>query len=168
MDKKQCENDEIRHEQELKKCEQDNEQLKSQIKQLRERNAALERKLQPGGADYPPCLKNATGHADYIFDITLTSKGILIHRSNFPAHTAESLTLPVASVPYDREISDDAFLTDTDPLFNYSEQHDCRFYVRLCDQTLPAEKDIYKQRLRTVEEHFYKLQVLCGSQAAPP
>ena len=49
------------------------------------------------------------------------------------------------------------FLTSTRPLFEWSKEKECRFFVRVYDLTKLDEKAIYKNRLRDVESHFYKL-----------
>jgi hypothetical protein len=110
----------------------------------------------PGGVDYPPCFASAGGRPDYIFDVTLGSAGIVIHKNDLPAHAGEEAQLPLGEITYDRELTDDSFIADTTALFNFSKAHECRFYARVCDQTKANEKDAYKQRLRVVESHFYK------------
>lgn len=42
------------------------------------------------------------------------------------------------------------------PLYDSSLVANCRFFVTVYDATGPAEKDLYKSLLRTVEGHFYK------------
>jgi hypothetical protein len=114
-----------------------------------------------GGADYPPCFKNPSGRPDYIFDVTLGSTGIMVHKNDLPAHAAEEIHLPLDQITYDHELNDESFIGGTAGLFSYSEAHACRFFVRICDQTKADEKDVYKRRLQVVESHFYQLPVNC-------
>lgn len=112
-----------------------------------------------GGADYPPCWMTPDGlKPEYIFNISLTSDGIIVHDDRLPDRVQDEKELPTSAISFDNDASDDAFEQQTYPLFKYSEGKNCRFFVRVFDQTRPDEKQIYKQRLRAVEAHFYKLE----------
>jgi hypothetical protein len=58
---------------------------------------------------------------------------------------------------FDTELKPDQFLDVTNHIYQWSLDHHCRFFVRVLDRTGPQEKAIYKEHLRTVEAHFYKL-----------
>jgi hypothetical protein len=61
-------------------------------------------------------------------------------------------------------VSDQEFLSRTQGLYQHSLADKCRFFVVIYDGTEAHEKLIYKNRLRTVEGHFYKRL----SNAVPP
>ena len=74
-------------------------------------------------------------------------------------------TLPLGAISFSDPLSDETFEEQTDALYEYSKAHDCRFFVKVFDNTKPDEKMIYKQRLRAVEAHFYKLESTAAENA---
>lgn len=112
-----------------------------------------------GGADYPPCWATHDNlHPEYIFDIFLTSSGIVVRQNHLDDRVNDEKSLPLGGILFGAPISDETFDQQTDALYEYSKAHDCRFFVRVFDETKPDEKMTYKRRLRTVEAHFYKLE----------
>jgi hypothetical protein len=45
-------------------------------------------------------------------------------------------------------------------LLTWSKEHNCRFFVRIYDQTGQQEKDIYKHQERVLQQTFYSYEVL--------
>jgi hypothetical protein len=112
-----------------------------------------------GGADYPPCWSTRDKlRPEYIFDISLTSDGIVVRQNHLDDRVNDEKTLPLSGILFGATLSDETFGEQTDALYEYSKAHDCRFFVRVFDDTRPDEKMTYKRRLRTVEAHFYKLE----------
>lgn len=112
-----------------------------------------------GGADYPPCWTTpGDQHPEYIFDISLTSGGIVVRQNHFADRANDEKTLPLGAISFGDSMSDEVFEQQTDALYAYSKAHDCRFFVRVLDDTKLNEKMTYKRRLRAVEAHFYKLE----------
>jgi len=64
--------------------------------------------------------------------------------------------LPAPTVDPQEVLSESVFLARTRPLFQYSQQENCRFFVVVYDATASHEKPLYKSLLRAVEGHFYK------------
>lgn len=111
-----------------------------------------------GGTEMPACWAEPdSGRIEYIFDVALTNDGILVHDNRLPSRAQDEKLLPLAGFSFDREISDDDFDDESGSLYSWSKQHGCRFFVRVFDDTGNDQKEIYKQRLNTVEEHFYKI-----------
>ncbi len=147
------------------------EKLKKQIEKLKKENGQVEQQLQaltqPGhnGVDYRPCFQDVTGKAEYIFDVTLTDAGIIVHKNDLPDKRDIEAALPLDQMTFDHELSDSDFTTQSQGVFSYSVKHDCRFVVTVRDQTGPDKKDTYKERLRTVTALFYQHQVKTAEPA---
>ncbi len=98
------------------------------------------------------------GQPEYIFNISLTSDGIVVHANKLADRAADENELPIGGLSFDSNVSDSAFEQQTDALYKYSKARDCRFFVRVFDETKSDEKAVYKRRLQAVESHFYKLE----------
>lgn len=124
--------------------------------------ANLQKKLVAAGhgTEMPPCWVTPDGTIEYIFDISLTSNGIVVRDNALPDHAADENRL-APQVRFDSVLDRDEFLRATQGLYDWSRaQHpECRFFVRVFDRTKSDEKAIYKGELQTVEGHFYKLLV---------
>jgi hypothetical protein len=131
---------------------------KGQVKNL---EASLA-KTRGGGNDKPPCWADADGHPDYIFNVTLASGGIMVHDNKLPNRIDEEKSLPIGEVSFDRVLSDDDFIDQTEPLFSWGDGRDvkCRFYVRVFDNTQSSEKVLYKQLLDAVNRYFYHQAII--------
>jgi hypothetical protein len=121
------------------------------------------------GTQFPPCWADeVTGKPEYIFDVSITSAGIVIRDNAIPHRAAEEAQLPIKGIDFGRTLSAASFTAETRPLLDWSSRQDpvCRFFVRLYDLTGPAEKTTFKNGLRTVEGHFYKL-LIDSTEGAP-
>jgi len=148
-----------------------NNELEKQAATYKAQLADVEAKLTKlgNGADFPPCWPlPGTTRSDYIFDIKLTSTGIIVHNNKLPNRAEDENKLPLGEIQFDSEIGDDDFQQETMPLFELSEKNQCRFYVRVSDQTADDEKDIYKRRLRTVQGRFYEKEVSASAEESAP
>lgn len=103
------------------------------------------------------------GVIEYIYDVALYDDGMVIRKNDGLKWAEEGETLE----PYVRDITlmqlihQNEFMTQTRPLFNYSntKERDCRFFVRLFDETSVTAKLTYQQRRRAVESHFFILDM---------
>jgi uncharacterized coiled-coil protein SlyX len=124
--------------------------------------ANLQKKLVAAGhgTEMPPCWVTPDGTIEYIFDISLTSNGIVVHDNALPDHAEDEKRL-APQMRFDSVLDRDEFLRATQGLYDWSRaQHpECRFFVRVFDRTKADEKTVYKSELQTVEGHFYKLLV---------
>jgi len=120
--------------------------------------AHLEKQIraQGGEAGHPPCWAAPTGEIEYLYDVTLTSTGIRMREYEYAHRAEERAALPAPVVNPEEVLSPAVFLARTAALFQFSKKQDCRFFVVVYDATAPHEKNVYKQLLRTVEDHFYK------------
>lgn len=131
----------------------DNENLSAQMENIR-------RQVQSAGQglDHPPCWATPDGKAEYIFDIALTSQGLILRDRELAHRTSDRIELPLTGLSFETDLPADSFLAMTEPLFQWSVDHECRFVVRVFDTTGPSEKGSYKQHMRVLEQRFYKFE----------
>ncbi len=123
--------------------------------------------IAAGGRDKRPCWVDAQGNVKFIFDLALTSDGIELRREKVADVAPDENTLPLQEMKFGRPLDEGTFIAETQQLYDWSEQNDCRFYVRVCDLTEAGEKTLYKLLLRDVEDRFYiKMQNECGGWRA--
>ena len=142
----------------------------------------LRRRLQAAageggsGTENPSCLRNARRRPAYLFDVALAARGYLMQPSEAPPYVPALSTPPpeglVAAVPTGRWLDETLFVEETTPLRRWTNANECALFVRVWDQTLPAEKQLYKDRMRTLESVFYKFEVSSSpspaDQPTPP
>lgn len=107
-----------------------------------------------------PCWAT-NGVVDFIYDVALTDDGMKVRRNQVPQWAEDYDRLPVEGIRLGSMLSQAEFTTSTRPLFDYSNRKDkdCRFFVRLYDETSVNAKLIYQQRRRAVEGHFFILDM---------
>jgi septal ring factor EnvC (AmiA/AmiB activator) len=153
----------------LEKAQQEKEQLTQTLEDAEQgiaqkdgQIANMKRTLdQIGkGTEKPACWADEkTGKPKYIYNTGLTSEGIIVRLSATPPW-AKARELPINSIPFDKDMTPREFLREANPMFEWSEKNECRFFVRTYDLTGPTEKKIYKRHMRYLESAFYKYEVL--------
>ncbi len=146
----------LKYEEELSRYKEEQKRLQNEVVYLTGRIGAV----SGHGTVMPPCWTKDDGSIEYIFNIELTSEGIVVHKNDLPEHGEELLKL-VPSLRFDSPLSRSEFLRATERLYQWerSQHPECRFFVRVQDETEPNQKALYKDELRTVENRFYKLLV---------
>jgi hypothetical protein len=139
--------------------ERAHETLERQLADLRQQNQWYQERLGGHGVEMPSCWFDSAGRTEYIFDVALGEPGLQLRPTNLPHREQDRAALPSVEVVTDGWLDPDAFLSVTRPLFEWSVEQECRFFVRAFDVTPHQEKELYKARLQTVEQHFYKLLV---------
>jgi len=135
-------------------------------KDLLGQNRNLEAQLSAAtggkGGELPPCWASPqTGKAEYIFDVTITSTGLIVsNNASQPemAHRSEQYQeLPISMIQFGTVLSPDVFRRETAPIRQWGDAQDqkCRFYVRLIDHTKPDEKAVFKRLMLTTGDSFY-------------
>jgi hypothetical protein len=137
-----------------KQLEKQSFQIKNQEGQLQRYESQL--KEAGLGKGERPCWVKPDGTIEFLYDVVLTSTGIRMREYEYPQRSKERATLPMPVVQPEEVLTEDEFLRRTQPLYNSSLALNCRFFVVIYDGTEPAEKELYKHELRTVEGHFYK------------
>ena len=129
------------------------ERLKGQLA-----NAQIKLERLGKGTEMPACWADSkTGKPQYIFTIDLTSNGLIIHNEQVPSRINDQKLLPINTIHFDQNLSQQDFLAQTNPLYQWSKQNNCRFFVIAKDDTPSDQKNTYKAMLRSIESHFYKL-----------
>ena len=108
------------------------------------------------GTDHPSCWYDADRTVAYLFDVALTDDGFVIQPAHTPQHEEARAELPLESVRTGTILTARQFLDQTRPVFSQSVERDCRFFVRAFDLTSADRKELYKDRMRTLESRFYK------------
>ena len=116
------------------------------------------------GTEYPPCwAEPETGRIEYIFDVALLADGFLVRKRDLPDRAEDWQALPLEWRVVEQRLDAETFLARFAPLYAWSVEHECRFFVRAFDETGPTEKAIYKRQMRVLEARFYKYEVLIDS-----
>jgi hypothetical protein len=130
-------------------CHSDLQSCKNQTVYL---NGRLNSKT--GGFDLPPCWVDQAGKIQYIFDASLLDDGIEVSDKEIGGRDADQAKLPLDRVRFDQVMSRGEFAAAFQPLLDWSNQHGCRFYVRLYDDMKTADRSEYKSLRGTVEGYF--------------
>lgn len=109
------------------------------------------------GGVLPPCWVDSDGHTQYIFDAHLKEDGIWLVDNHVAGREADQAKLPISNFVFGRGVDAAAFVQAGLPLLEFSERQNCRFYVRVIDETNASSKVRYKGLLKGVEGIFYKM-----------
>lgn len=139
----------------IKQAEAQSFRIANQEGQLKRYEKQLQEAGQ--GKGERPCWVQPDGTIDYLYDVTLGSEGIRMRERIYPERTEERNILPIATADPAEAMTPGEFLRRTEALYRYSQSLNCRFFVVIYDATTDLEKPLYKNELRAVEGHFYKL-----------
>ena len=117
---------------------------------------AIESRQVGGGSDHPSCWYDRDGTVAYLFDVALVARGFVVDLARAPQHEAERALLPLDLVRTGSVVTQAQFLRQTRPVYEWSVQRKCRFFVRAFDVTAADQKDLYKRRMGALESRFYK------------
>lgn len=110
------------------------------------------------GLVFPPCVKHPDGRPAYVLTTTLGTGHITVTDREVELARGLDVYPLFGAVKRQTPLTPDEFLAQTSAVFEWSRQRECRFFVWIDDATAQGAKQIYKQRLRTVEQHFYKFE----------
>jgi hypothetical protein len=130
-------------------CKADLQSCKNQTTYL---NSKLNAKT--GGFDLPPCWVDTKGKIQYIFDASLTDAGIYVEDKTVAGREDDQDQLPLGHARYGEPLGPGAFASAFSPLLRWSNDHGCRFYVRLYDDMRDGDRAEYKELRGTVEGYF--------------
>lgn len=135
----------------------DSEDLAAELDRANERIERLQAQAQGGGGtDHPSCWYDDDGTVAYLFDVAMNAEGYVIQPARAPQHERKRASLPLARVRTGRQLDPEQFLDQTKEIYDWSDERECRFFVRAFDLTALDQKELYKQRMRILERHFYK------------
>jgi hypothetical protein len=130
-------------------CKTDLQSCKNQTTYL---NSKLNAKT--GGFDLPPCWVDNKGKIQYIFDASLSDAGIYVEDKAVAGREGDQEKLPLSRARYGEPLGPGEFSTAFSPLLKWSNDHGCRFYVRLYDDMRDGDRAEYKELRGTVEGYF--------------
>jgi hypothetical protein len=130
-------------------CKADLQSCKNQTTYL---NSKLTAKT--GGFDLPPCWVDNRGKIQYIFDTSLNDAGIYVENRAVAGREADQEKLPLSHARYGEPLGPGEFSAAFSPLLKWSNDHGCRFYVRLYDDMRDGDRAEYKELRGTVEGYF--------------
>lgn len=138
---------------------------RSSLTTCKAQNANLSARL---GGTLPSCWIDASGKSQYIFDAHLREDGIVLNDNHVPGREADEAQLPIKGFAFGTGVEAAAFIQAGMPILAYSNQNECRFYVRVYDETGPASKLRYKELLNGIESIFYKLPMKTAGDVGKP
>jgi hypothetical protein len=130
-------------------CKADLQSCKNQTTYLNSRLTA-----KTGGFDLPPCWVDAKGKIQYIFDASLSDAGIFVEDKAVSGRETDQEKLPLSHARFGEPLGPGEFSTAFSPLLKWSNDHGCRFYVRLYDDMRDGDRAEYKELRGTVEGYF--------------
>jgi hypothetical protein len=136
--------------QQLATSETDREKLRQQLDGLRVGN----------GLTYPPCWPAAKGKTEYMFDVIAKDDGIIVRDAFLESKKSDAAWKYVDSFPRNVVISEKKFNEATGKILPYSNQNNCRFYIRLYDGTARENKARYIHLRAAVAANFYLYPVI--------
>ena len=128
------------------------------ISNLQGQNSFLSERLKSlgkGGNEFPPCWATPDGHVEYIFDILLNGTNVVVNDNALPNRVAEEARLPLSGIEFQKQADQTNFTHETQPLFDWSKNENCRFYVRIRSADRTLDKDLFA----AVTDHFYYLLI---------
>lgn len=132
--------------QEVAQLVKDNETLKGQ-------NAQLTRQIKASGRgnEFPSCWVTPDGKTESIFELLISDTGIRIIDRPLPHRIEDKAKLPLSGVNYEVELPRHEFEAVLRPLYQWSIDHQCRFYVIIASSEYSAP--IYF--VNSVNGYFY-------------
>jgi hypothetical protein len=137
---------------------QENINLRTETSRMEGQLANAQKKLESFGKgnEMPSCWAKPDGTVEYIYEIAVNNNGMIARNTNLPHRDADRKLLPTMMVIHNQQVSSSKFISMSLPLYQWSVEKKCRFYVKVYDLTGSIDKDIYKERLQTVESLFYR------------
>lgn len=126
--------------------EKENRNLGGQIKQL-----SQQIKESGRGNEFPSCWATEDGKTESIFEILIKPNGIIVFDRNLPHHDAEKALLPIANIRYRIDLELREFQRDIRPLYQWSVENRCRFYVII----FSSESEVRTDLVNAVNAFFY-------------
>lgn len=108
------------------------------------------------GLTYPSCWTTPAGQTEYIFDVTFTDSGLIVHDAT-QKRTGDKAWSFVGAFDRAKTINENVFISATKSLFEWSKEQNCRFYAIIRDQTGATNKMRYKRLQQMVQGNFYPL-----------
>lgn len=145
----------------VRALEQRTAEQEQELQATRERARAAQsgaRQAQPGtlaATEHPSCWYDGAGRPEYVWDVTVHVRGLLLRPGPAPANRHLRSALPLSATQTGRYLSDEQFLAQTQALYEYSVSQACRFYVRMFNNArLYDPIGRFEEKERVVQQHF--------------
>jgi hypothetical protein len=137
---------------------QENINLRTETSRMEGQLANAQKKLESFGKgnEMPSCWAKPDGTVEYIYEVAVNNNGMIARNTNLTHRDADRKLLPTMMVIQNQQVSSSKFISMSLPLYQWSVEKKCRFYVKVYDLTGSIDKDIYKERLQTVVSLFYR------------
>ena len=106
------------------------------------------------GLTLPSCWTASDGKTEFMFDVILKDDGLVV-RDATPKRANDPAMKLLGSFPRNATINERQFSNATVQVFQFSREHNCRFYSIIRDGTGETNKRRYKQLRTLVEDHFF-------------
>jgi hypothetical protein len=144
----------------VKSCIDEKQALQGEKQGLQGQLANVEKRYGGAGTVFPSCWVTATGGTEFVFNVDLLSGPdggrLVIHDTGVPGHDEEKARL-FNGVQFNQPLTYSDFFDETRPFYDFGtqQQPQCRFFVRVSDQTAPQDKSTFKSLLLTTQKNFY-------------
>jgi hypothetical protein len=140
-------------EKEVMKLKDEVSRQKGQIVQMRRELSGVGK-----GTEMPACWADEkTGKTEYIFDVALLDGGFIVHDNKLPHRISQQSELPLNGMSYDVKITSRQFIGESKALFEWSLRNECRFFVRMFDDT--NNKGMFKEQIQVLQSIYYTLWI---------
>ena len=108
-----------------------------------------------GGLVFPSCFETKEGETQYVFAIEFDEKNLILNALPTPGNELLWHQLEFNAITTGESILVEQYKTETEPLYIWSVDNECRFVVKIIDRTQPHSKSEYKTMREAIEGHFY-------------
>ena len=116
----------------------------------------LQQQLKGNGLDHPPCWADPeTGTIQYLYRITIHEQTLRIEPAWPDSRSNDIRAIPGALNLAGQTLDLETFKVKAEPVYQWSNAHECRHFVRIHDDPLTT-KHTFKTALLTIESVFYK------------
>jgi hypothetical protein len=105
--------------------------LQRENQTLRGQNVQLSSQIKRSGRgnEFPSCWVTPTGQIESVFIVTFKKEGIVVTDRQLPHRSKERAELPLTGVQFEEALGVEQFRRFLAPLYQWSKEHNCRFYV---------------------------------------
>ena len=120
---------------------------------MRGQVAQMSRQIKASGKgnEFPSCWTTLDGKTQSIFEIEISSGGITVHDRDLPDRTQDKAELPISGIKVGDELSLSEFRNQVAPLYRWSVQQGCRFYVI----RFSADGNVRADLVNAIDSFFY-------------
>lgn len=109
----------------------------------------------------PPCYQSGKNDpVPFIFDIFIKNDGLIL-RESVPDRFRARFETDFRSFPPSRTLSDREFASYAKPFTDYGKRHQCKFYVKVYDET-GNNRERVRQQLKIIEVNFVWTFMMAG------